>query len=395
MTNQEYLTNVTKSWSSLTFNRASIKGLPEANHGTYAQIQLYGLPQGPVEKSVPLMQEASLGFRPEIIFLQLDPMNYMMRQRFMSHKCALNDLEDYDIRGVENLQYPRPFTWQECVVNLITIDMLRANQTHMKIDYTKGVSCYSYPNVQEEKIRENLTPKFIQAITDYIVCDKWSPYFEMNQALYLSLMGKQKVILGDMPEILLRQILGNSLSLEDAKDIFKYVLDQISKANIPITMETATMQYFSHIFLMPRDLYMTALMKETLKAVNSMAAFVGNPHFTPIQRYWIPPPNGINFTQATKIPERIKNETNEMLIEKQALFDVLLDSRAWGKELANPFPYIEEDITKISEKDLKYFKKTFFVNLRKYQAFRDKFIQKEAYLLLEPANSRIHQHLEA
>jgi len=73
------------------------------------------------------------------------------------------------MRGVENLQYPRPFTWQETVVNLITVDMIRANQTHMKIDYTKGVSCYSYPNVQEERIRENLTPKFIQAITDYIV----------------------------------------------------------------------------------------------------------------------------------------------------------------------------------------------------------------------------------
>jgi hypothetical protein len=43
-------------------------------------------------------------------------------------------------------------------------------------------------------------------------------------------MGKHKVILGDMPELLLRQIIGNSLSLEDVKDIFKYVLEQISKA---------------------------------------------------------------------------------------------------------------------------------------------------------------------
>jgi len=38
-------------------------------------------------------------------------------------------------------------------------------------------------------------------------------------------MGKHKVILADMPEVLLRQILGNSLSLEDSKDIFKFVLD--------------------------------------------------------------------------------------------------------------------------------------------------------------------------
>ncbi len=53
-------------------------------------------------------------------------------------------------------------------------------------------------------------------------------------------MGKHKVVLGDMPEILLRQILGNSLSLEDCKDIFKFVLEQIAKTRVPVTMQTAT-----------------------------------------------------------------------------------------------------------------------------------------------------------
>lgn len=64
----------------------------------------------------------------------------------------------------------------------------------------------------------------------------------------MALMGKHKVILGDMPELLLRQIIGNSLSLEDVKDIFKYVLEQISKAPVPLTMAAASTQYFSHIF---------------------------------------------------------------------------------------------------------------------------------------------------
>ena len=53
-------------------------------------------------------------------------------------------------------------------------------------------------------------------------------------------MGKHKVLLGDMPELLLRQIVGNSLSLEDVKDIFKFVLEQISKAKVPLTMGSAT-----------------------------------------------------------------------------------------------------------------------------------------------------------
>lgn len=77
-------------------------------------------------------------------------------------------------------------------------------------------------------------------------------------------MGKHKVVLGDMPELLLRQILGNSLSLEDVKDIFKFVLEQISKTKVPISMQTATIQYFSHIFLMPKDLYMTAMLRNVM-----------------------------------------------------------------------------------------------------------------------------------
>ena len=80
----------------------------------------------------------------------------------------------------------------------------------------------------------------METITNHIVCDNWSPYYEINQILYKALMGKHKVILGDMPEVLLRQILGNSLSLEDIKDIFKFVLEQISKARVPLTMQSAT-----------------------------------------------------------------------------------------------------------------------------------------------------------
>ncbi len=73
-----------------------------------------------------------------------------------------------------------------------------------------------------------------------------------------------------------------------------------------------------------------------------------------------------------------------MLIEKQAILDVLLDTRLWGeKYITNPFPYIEQDITKIKEQDLKHYKKHFYINLKKYQAFRDKVCLPEAYVQIE------------
>jgi hypothetical protein len=41
--------------------------------------------------------------------------------------------------------------WEEAVVNLLTLDMIEANNTHMKIDFTKGLVTYAYPDIQDEK----------------------------------------------------------------------------------------------------------------------------------------------------------------------------------------------------------------------------------------------------
>lgn len=74
----------------------------------------------------------------------------------------------------------------------------------MKLDYTKGISTFSYPDLQSIKHHDNLHDKFIETITNHVVCDNWSPYYDINKYLYKALMGKHKVLLGDMPDILLR-----------------------------------------------------------------------------------------------------------------------------------------------------------------------------------------------
>ncbi len=45
--------------------------------------------------------------------------------------------------------------------------------------------------------------------------DSWSPYFEINSITYSGIMGKQKILMGDMPEVLLRQILGNTIYIQE------------------------------------------------------------------------------------------------------------------------------------------------------------------------------------
>ena len=78
-----------------------------------------------------------------------------------------------------------------------------------------------------------------------------------------------------------------------------------------------------------------------------------------------------------------------MLIEKQAILDVLLDTRLWGqKYITNPFPYIDKDITAFGDQDLRHYKKHFYINLRKYQAFRDQVCKPEAYLQIESLSEK-------
>ena len=317
-------------------------------------------------------------FRPDLVFLQFDPMPYLARQRYVSYQQSLQGDEDYNKKSIYALDNPIPLNWEECVVNLITLDCMRQNVPYDKLDLTSSLASYSYPTHQPFEITQKLTDPFISTISQHIASGSLSRYHYINNLLYLTLMGKSKVILGDMPEPLLRLQLGNTLPLSTVREIYSFIVDRLAEhysknPDVLMTMEEMTMSYFPHIFQTPRDLYMTAMIKEAMRAASTTAVYVGTPHYIPIQRYWVGPPGGINYTQATNIPPKIPNETPEMLIEKQALFDLLLDSKVWGqKYISNPFMYITESIVDIPGQDLQHFKKYFKKMISQYSVTRDK-----------------------
>jgi hypothetical protein len=51
--------------------------------------------------------------------------------------------------GVRLIDPHRPISWEETVVNLLTIDMVRDNKLPDQIEYKKGLYAYSYPYVQD------------------------------------------------------------------------------------------------------------------------------------------------------------------------------------------------------------------------------------------------------
>ena len=250
--------------------------------------------------------------------------------------------------------------------------MLTNNTLYDETNLTDGFSTYSYPGLMNKETGGNhLTEQFVRSINTNIVGKDISPYPIMNQVLYKALMGKQKVLLGEMPEILYRQILANSLSLAELKDIFRFLMLKLEKMDNPTSFREASHNIFPHIFNLPKDLYQTALLKESFQAALCIAAFVGIHQFIPIQQYWEGAPHGINYSEATRIPDRPLGERDEELIEKHALLDSLLENRAWGRSyIVNPFPYIDQDVTNFGIKDFKAMKECFLFHYTKYEKFK-------------------------
>ena len=61
-------------------------------------------------------------------------------------------------------------------------------------------------------------------------------------------MGKHKVMLGDMPENLLRLIVGNHVNIEEMRDLFKFVLTSMKGLKEPISIKEASVNFLPHIF---------------------------------------------------------------------------------------------------------------------------------------------------
>ena len=296
----------------------------------------------------------------------------MVRERFASHKCALKEVEDYRQDGIIEMDPIRPMSWQETVVNLMTLDMIRENKLPDQLDYRRGFYAYSYNYVQDKDDHSALTVPLAKAIGEHILDGKRTPYALIDKVLYSGLMGGHKVMLGGIPESLYKMILGSSVSIHELRDIFRFVISKNNELTVPNSLEDACTNFLPHIFQTPKDLYLTAILKEAFQAATEVTAFVGLEHWSPIQSYWVGAPKGINFWEATSVPERMEGETDEQAVEKQAILEVLLSTRTWGRPcISNPFPYISEDVTKFTDDDLLKLKDTFRKYYVMYQAFKE------------------------
>lgn len=153
ITPEDYLFNQREALCAQSTRTTSLKPLPRANQGDIDlvdEIKLIGVPKGTLgQKSIHDEIQAQTAEGVDLIYLQIDPSEYMARQRFMSHKCAMGKVEDYRLDGIELIDPHRPITWEETVVNLFVLDMLINNTLPQKTSYKHGLYAYSYPFLQD------------------------------------------------------------------------------------------------------------------------------------------------------------------------------------------------------------------------------------------------------
>ncbi len=143
------------------------------------------------------------------------------------------------------------------------------------MSYRKGLYAYAYTELQQPVQTKELSPLFMKDIGNQILEGKRTGYNLIDKVLYAGLMGKQKIMLGGMPESLFRMIVGKSISIHEMRDIFRMIITKNRQLTLPLAVKDATENFLPHIFLLPKDLYMTAILKQSFQAAVSMFSFVG------------------------------------------------------------------------------------------------------------------------
>ena len=70
-------------------------------------------------------------------------------------------------------------------------------------------------------------------------------------------------------------ILGKALTLVELRDLFRTIIMKNKELSRPFSISKASENFMPHIFLLPKDLYMTAILKEAFQAATQVVASVG------------------------------------------------------------------------------------------------------------------------
>lgn len=230
-----------------------------------------------------------------------------------------------------------------------------------KEEFVKGILSIIENHIEKTDFLTNYHSFFLILLTHCI----------LNRPMYLC----------DIPEMYLRMIISYNFSLQETIGEFRNALQIIKSSNDFLNENSMQSLVFRSLIENSRFFYIRSLINEILKE-NPKAKFsliLRMDRFFSFQKYYEVSDLEHTWEAAFDVPKRPpieKGETDEELIEKHALLDVMLQTNLWGREyVKNPFPYISEDFETLNESDVKDLKKKFYVNFQKYEKIKQEFLK--------------------
>ena len=353
-----YFENALQSRKSREIVRLDLPPAPTV-HAPSAQVRLLSVPMRVLKSPMDPLTESLKSHSPAALVLQLDPMLYLSRFKwiqFAATQAAAKTQSRFQFTDYV------PRSLQECTVNLQVLDIL-AQGKDLKQKRSFGLYMDS---VMPPKDMEGMTGELLKAIKEHVYdgVTMW-PYMQL--AVFPAVMSRIPVILGDLPEVQARMMLGNTLSLAELRGVFAHIMSVLGrhyeKQTMLLTTETAITMLYSHLFSPIKDRYFAALLRRVALTYTSVDAWIGAPHTAPLLPHWADVPE---WAEASAIPPRRAEDSDEDLIEKQVILDVLYGSNVWSNPvLSNSFPYLSPSLT--PEKLLSS-KRVFHDRLTKYQS---------------------------
>ena len=175
----------------------------------------------------------------------------------------------------------------------------------------------------------------------------------------------------DISELFFREILLRTHSLPSLQSMARGVFMEC--ANTGVSGVQGFGYVYPEVYLKHRDIYMLAFLGHIVKQFTAcnLLLVVSLPHLEPLVQYAQDYLLGMEFSRATLTPEQEEKSPLHEIIEKQALLDVLFETKYWTQPFFHHhFPYLEMNPDIIPKEDYQEFQKIFLKSYTKYNRLK-------------------------
>ncbi|CAD8149575.1 unnamed protein product [Paramecium octaurelia] len=198
--------------------------------------------------------------------------------------------------------------------------------------------------------------------------------FGLFQALYMSVLKGSKVYMIGLSQIYQRIYIGIIMQLPDVQEMFKEfcqesLLNQYN--NLNYFFEFTTMLQIEKAI----EFYMLYSINRFLKyqEADEVTVVIDSLHFDPLKSAIQQQKNKFvsecdnSYFYEFQYPDPEKQETDEQLLEKHAIFDCILENQIWREPcINNPFPYLSINYNSMNTLEQKEIQSIFYKYHSKY-----------------------------